>query len=155
MNLRRPTVIALTCAALLALAGCGSAGTSTASSAPASTTAPASTAASAGAAVTADEHANHTTLKVAVGTTISVDLHSTYWSAATSSAPDIVAPAGSPATSPSPSCRPGGGCGTVSASFTARTPGTAHLVASRTICGEALNCGPDQRTYDVTIEVTG
>jgi hypothetical protein len=153
VNLRRPTVIALTCAAaLLALAGCGSTGTSTASSAPASTAlVPTTTPA----AVSADEHANHTTLKVAVGTTISVDLHSTYWSAATSSAPDIVAPAGSPATSPSPSCRPGGGCGTVTTTFTARTPGTAHLAASRTICGEALNCGPDQRTYDVTIEVTG
>ncbi|KJS58348.1 hypothetical protein [Streptomyces rubellomurinus] len=153
MNLRRPAALALTCAAaLLALAGCGSAGPSTASSASsAAPSAPASTPA----AVTADEHADRTTLKVAAGTTVTVELHSTYWSGATSTAPDVLAPAAGPATSPSPSCRPGGGCGTVATSFTARTPGTAHLTASRTTCGEALACGPQQRTYDVTVEVTG
>ncbi|WBP85023.1 hypothetical protein [Kitasatospora cathayae] len=152
MNPRRPAALALTCAAaLLALTGCGSKGASTASSAVAPTT----TAMTTPAAVTADEHANHTTLKVAVGATVTVQLHGTYWSAATSSAPDVLAPAGSPTTVPSPSCRPGGGCGTVTTSFAARTAGTAHLTASRTACGEALNCSPDQRTYDVTIEVTG
>ncbi|MGA5821723.1 hypothetical protein ACPC54_28130 [Kitasatospora sp. NPDC094028] len=154
MNLRRPVAPALTCASVLlglalALTGCGSTGTSTA--APGSAPAPATTPA----AVTADEHADRTTLKVAAGATVTVELHSTYWSGATSSATDVLAPAAGPATSPSPSCRPGGGCGTVATTFTARTPGTAHLTATRTTCGEALACGPEQRTYDVTVEVTG
>ncbi|MEU6970402.1 hypothetical protein AB0A71_22205 [Kitasatospora aureofaciens] len=152
MNLRRPAALALTCAAaLLALTGCGSKGAATAASAPAPTT----TALITPAAVTADEHANHTTLKVAAGATVSVQLHGTYWSAVSSSAGDVLASVGAPTTAPSPSCRPGGGCGTVTTSFTARTAGTAHLTASRTACGEALNCSPDQRSYDVTVEVTG
>ncbi|MFD8705025.1 hypothetical protein ACFV1W_20780 [Kitasatospora sp. NPDC059648] len=152
MNLRRPAALALTCAAaLLALTGCGSKGAATAASAPAPTT----KAVTAPAAVTADEKANRTTLKVAVGATVSVQLHGTYWSAVASSAADVLTPAGAPTTAPSPSCRPGGGCGTVTTSFAARTAGTAHLTASRTACGEALNCAPDQRSYDVTIEVTG
>ncbi|MBD0692760.1 hypothetical protein [Streptomyces sp. CBMA123] len=152
MTLRRPAALALTCAAaLLALAGCGSTHASTAASAPA----PTITVVTPPAAVTADEKANHTTVKVAVGAAVSVELHGTYWSAAASSAPDVLSPAGSPTTAPSPSCRPGGGCGTVTTTFAARTAGTAHLTASRTVCGEALNCAPDQRSYDVTIEVTG
>ncbi|MER7674545.1 hypothetical protein ABTY61_39630 [Kitasatospora sp. NPDC096128] len=150
MTPRRPIALALGCAAaLLALAGCGSTHTTAAASAPTAT------ALTTPAAVTADEKADRTTVKVAVGATVSVELHATYWSAATSSAPDVLSPAGAPTTVPSPSCRPGGGCGTVTTSFTARTAGTAHLTASRTVCGEALNCSPDQRIYDVTIEVTG
>ncbi|MFI6156444.1 hypothetical protein ACIBCA_27580 [Kitasatospora sp. NPDC051170] len=156
MNLRRPATLALTCASALlglALTGCGSTGSAASASAPASTSTPA--------AVTAGEDANRTTVKVAVGTTVTVELHSTYWSPAASSAPEVLAPTGSPsptaspAASPSPSCRPGGGCGTVATSFTARTPGTAHLTASRTVCGEALLCAPGQRTYDLTVDVTG
>ncbi|MFD7449137.1 hypothetical protein [Kitasatospora sp. NPDC059827] len=149
MNLGRPLTLALGCAAaLLALTGCGSTG----ASAPASPTALVTIKP---AAVTADEKANHTTVKATVGATVSVELQGTYWSAATSSAPEVLSPVGSPTTAPSPSCRPGGGCGTVITSFTARTAGTAHLTASRTVCGEALNCTPKQRGYDVTVEVTG
>ncbi|MFJ4183996.1 hypothetical protein [Kitasatospora sp. NPDC089509] len=150
MTLRRPAALALSCAAaLLALAGCGSTGgTSTAESATALVV-------SRPAPVTADEHADRTTVKAVVGATVSVELHSTYWSAATSSAPDVVTATGAPTTTPAPSCRPGGGCGTVTTTFTAHKAGTVHLTASRSVCGEALSCAPDQRVYDVTIEVTG
>ncbi|MEU4117110.1 hypothetical protein AB0F71_21745 [Kitasatospora sp. NPDC028055] len=154
MKLNRPAVLVLGCAAaLLALTGCGSTGPSTAASAPAPTVTAVTTPAAV--TVTADEKANHTTVKVSVGATVSVELQGTYWSGATSSAPAVVAPTGSPTTAPSPSCRPGGGCGTVTTSFTARTAGTAHLTAFRTVCGEALNCTPNQRSYDVTVEVAG
>ncbi|MGW2250083.1 hypothetical protein ACWCXH_07775 [Kitasatospora sp. NPDC001660] len=151
MNLRRPATLALA-SALLALTGCASTGAST--GAGPSTTVVASPTPSP-AAVTVDEHADHTTVKVPVGSTVTVELHSTYWSAPTSSAADIAAPSGTPTTAPSPSCRPGAGCGTVTTAFTAHAAGTAHLTATRTVCGEALACGPDQRTYDVTVEVTG
>ncbi|MFD4656309.1 hypothetical protein ACFWP2_11850 [Kitasatospora sp. NPDC058444] len=147
MHPRRPAALALA-AALLTLAGCASTGTGP--------SAPAATSAAPGpATVTVDEHADHTTLKAAVGATVTLVLHSTYWSAATSSAPDVLTPDGAPTTTPSPSCRPGGGCGAVTASFTARAPGTARLTATRTSCGEALNCPPEQRGYEVTVEVTG
>ncbi|MFJ9458579.1 hypothetical protein ACIRST_26240 [Kitasatospora sp. NPDC101447] len=155
MNPRRPAALALA-AALLALTGCAS----TASKTPASgASAPSASAPSSSAPTPAvlavDEHVGGSTLKAAVGTTLTLALHSTYWSAATSSAPDVVAPTGTPTTAPSPSCRPGGGCGTVTTTFTARAPGTAHLTATRTSCGEARECPPDQRTYEVTVEVTG
>ncbi|MFJ9446965.1 hypothetical protein ACIRRH_34705 [Kitasatospora sp. NPDC101235] len=145
MNPRRPAALALA-AALLTLAGCASAETGpSAHAATPATPGPAT--------VTVDEHADRTTLKAAVGTTVTLALHSTYWSAATSSAPEVLAPDGAPSTAPSPSCRPGGGCGTVTAAFTARAPGTARLTATRTSCGEALNCPPEQRTYEVTVDV--
>lgn len=145
MNPRRPAALALA-AALLALTGCA---------ATASNTSAPGTSVPAPAVLAVDEHAGGSTLKAAVGTTLTLALHSTYWSAATSSAPDVVAPTGTPTTAPSPSCRPGGGCGTVTTTFTAHAPGTAHLTATRTSCGEARECPPDQRTYEVTVEVTG
>ncbi|MFJ9693845.1 hypothetical protein [Kitasatospora sp. NPDC101183] len=164
MNLSRPAALALTgaCAALaLALAGCGPSTPAPAGPTPAivvtpsPTATPTPTTTTTAKAVTADENTNRTTLKVTVGTTVTVDLHSTYWSPVASSAPDVLAPTGTPSTSAGPTCRPGAGCGTVAAAFTARTPGTAHLTASRTVCGEALLCSPGQRGYDVVVEVTG
>ncbi|MGK4585804.1 hypothetical protein [Kitasatospora sp. HPMI-4] len=140
MPLKRTAAVAL---ALLGLAGC------------ASTTTVRSTPAPSPSEVVLDENADHTTVKVGVGTRIRVELHSTYWSGAASSATALVAPSGSPETSPAPSCRPGGGCGTVSSAFVARATGSALLTADRTSCGEAMNCPPGHRTYRVTIEVTG
>ncbi|MER7580226.1 hypothetical protein [Kitasatospora sp. NPDC097691] len=161
MNPRRPAapaLAALLAAAALTLTGCASTGTSPSATAggQGSTGSAATTpAVPSPAALTADEHADGATLKAAVGTTVTLALHSTYWSAATSSAPDVVAPTGTPTTAPSPSCRPGGGCGTVTTTFTAHAPGTARLTATRTSCGEARECPPDQRTYEVTVEVAG
>ncbi|MEV4561338.1 hypothetical protein AB0K51_30735 [Kitasatospora sp. NPDC049285] len=145
------TTAALGCAALalVALTGCGS----TATSAP-GTSAAGSTAATAGRTVALDESADRTRITVGPGTTVRVDLHSTYWSAVTSSAPDRLAPAGAPATSASPSCRPGAGCGTVTTAFTALAAGSARLTAQRTSCGEAKPCPPDQQTFTVDVEVT-
>ncbi|MFG2905462.1 hypothetical protein ACGF13_10440 [Kitasatospora sp. NPDC048286] len=147
MNPRRPAALALA-AALLSLTGCASTGTGPST--------PATTSATPGpATVTVDEHADRTTVRIAVGATLTLALHSTYWSAATSSAPEVLAADGAPSTAPSPSCRPGGGCGTVTAAFTARAAGTARLTATRTSCGEALNCPPGQRSYEVTVDVEG
>ncbi len=96
------------------------------------------------------------TVAVKVGTTIRVVLHSTYWSPATSSAPAIVAPTADPTVSPAPpgTCLPGIGCGTVTSTFAASAPGDAVLTASRTVCGEALNCKPADRLWTVSLRVT-
>ncbi len=139
-------------ATLLAVAGCGSSTGAGAGVSVSVITSPTSSA-SAG-AVTVDEKADRTTVQATVGATVRVQLHSSYWSAVGSSAPQLLAPDGSSA-SPSPSCRPGGGCATVTSTFTARQPGTVQLTADRTSCGEAMPCSPDQQHFAVTVEITG
>ncbi|MCD0484177.1 protease inhibitor I42 family protein [Streptacidiphilus sp. ASG 303] len=106
-------------------------------------------------AVTLDERSAGTTVRVRTGTAVTVLLHSTYWSIPAASAPKVLAPAADGATSPGATCRPGGGCGTTTARFTARQPGTARITASRRSCGEAKPCSPAQSSYDVTVAVTG
>ncbi|GAA2129926.1 hypothetical protein GCM10009760_01740 [Kitasatospora kazusensis] len=141
----RTALGALAGAAVLVLAGCGS------SSGSAGPTGPAT-------AVTLDEQANNTTVTVKAGVTVRVDLHSTYWSAVTSSAPQLLEQTGRPTVVPSPTgpaCRVGSGCGTVSTDFLAHGAGSAQLTATRTTCGEALLCAPDQRTFTVTVQITG
>ncbi|MFD8596703.1 hypothetical protein ACFV1L_17040 [Kitasatospora sp. NPDC059646] len=132
--------------ALAALAGCGSTGT-----APA----PAPAAPAGAGPVVLDESADRTRVTVAPGTTVRTELHSTYWSPATSTDPALLAPTGAPSTAPGPSCRPGGGCGTVTTAFTARTPGTVRLTAHRSSCGEAKPCAPGEQDFTVEVNVTG
>lgn len=100
-----------------------------------------------------DDNADHSTVHAAVGATVQVTLHSTFWSPLTSSAPQVLAPTGA-TTAPAPaSCHPGGGCGTVLTTFQARTAGSAQLTATRTSCGEAKPCAPGQQSYTVTVQV--
>ncbi|MFD4535285.1 hypothetical protein ACFWNL_08510 [Kitasatospora sp. NPDC058397] len=135
------TVRTLAAAALLALAaGCSS------NTGPAAPGPPAPT------ALVLDEHADGTTVRVAPGTVVRVELHSTYWSPAAGDSPRTLRPTAT-ATTPAPSCRPGGGCGRVTAGFLAASPGTARLSAHRTTCGEALACPPGQRAFTVTVTV--
>jgi hypothetical protein len=132
----------------MALAGCGS-GAGPGARVSASTTA---------APLQLTASANHTTVHATVGQTVTVDLGSTYWSALTSSAPAVLQPVeGSHpiiTSTPSSFCPPGGGCGALPSSFLAKAPGTAQLTANRHVCGEALACSPDQRTFTVTVDVT-
>lgn len=96
------------------------------------------------------------TVAVKVGTVITVVLHSTYWSPATTSAAAIVAPVAAPTVSPAPpgTCLPGIGCGTVTSTFVASAAGEAVLTASRTVCGEALNCKDADKLWTVDLHVT-
>jgi hypothetical protein len=149
----------------------GRSSASTTASTPAPTTAPASPSASgpvstpASPPVTAsppttappgtltlDEHAARTTVHLRVGAALVVRLHSTYWSTPAVSAPSVLSPAGGGST-PGGTCRPGGGCGVSSASFTAVRPGLAQVTAHRDSCGEAMRCPPGQGDYAVTIAV--
>jgi hypothetical protein len=97
------------------------------------------------------------TVSVQRGTGVVVQLHNTYWRIGGSSDPAVVRQTGSQRIAPSKpgTCLPGIGCGTVTASFRAVGPGTAHLHASRRSCGEARTCTGGQGRYDVTIRVTG
>ncbi|WP_329561355.1 hypothetical protein [Kitasatospora sp. NBC_01266] len=107
------------------------------------------------AALTLDERATGHTVRVRTGTAVLVQLHSTYWSVPTSSAPQVLTPTGRDATTPTGTCAPGVGCGLSSAGFTAARPGTAQVTAGRTSCGEAMRCLPGQGSYRVTVDVTG
>jgi hypothetical protein len=133
----------------VALAGCGSGAHPVARVSTPATAAPLQLTAS----------ANRTTVHAVVGQTVTVDLGSTYWSTITSSAPAVLQPVeGSHpiiTSSPSSFCPPGGGCGAVPSSFLAKAAGSAQLTATRHVCGEALACSPDQRSFTVTVDVTG
>lgn len=98
--------------------------------------------------------ANGQTVTVAKGREVTITLDSTYWTFQGSSNTAVLQQSGSAVVSPA-SCVPGGGCGTVTAHFRAMGPGRAVVTASRTSCGEALACGPDQSTYQITVVVTG
>jgi hypothetical protein len=105
--------------------------------------------------VVLDEHANQSTVRVVVGHQVELLLHSSYWTGFGSSRSAVVRADGPARVLPSTKkCVPGGGCAPVLATFTAMSTGTAVLSASRTSCGEALRCGPDNSHYQVTIIVT-
>jgi len=48
---------------------------------------------------------------------------------------------------------PGLGCVPVRADFTALSEGKATIAATRSVCGEALRCTPDQARFTVTVVV--
>jgi hypothetical protein len=93
---------------------------------------------------------------VKVGDAITVVLHSTYWSPASTSNAAIVAPVAAATVAPaSPgTCLPGIGCGTVTSTFVAMASGEAALSASRTVCGEARNCQDVDKSWTVDLKVT-
>lgn len=152
----RPLRTGLTCLAAAAclLTGCSgkAAGSPAATPPPDSATSPAPSSHSSRPLVL-DERTRGTTVRVTTGTLVVVRLHSTYWSVPAGSDPRVLEPSGAGIT-PASTCPPGRGCGTSSARFTARRPGTAHITARRTSCGEAMRCSPGQEHYEVTVTVT-
>ena len=97
-----------------------------------------------------------TTVRVAVGSTLVVTLHSTYWGFASPSNPAILRQVGGVTTDPvlPPACVPGAGCGTVSVTYQAAAVGQSAISASRTTCGEALSCTGTAGSYSVQVVVT-
>jgi hypothetical protein len=133
------------------MAGCGSAMPSAGGPA----TQPGGTATPSVVTVSSD-HANGRTFHVKVGERLNLILSSTYWQLRGNSAPAVLRQEGSATPLPRPSTCPkipGLGCTPVRTSFLAVAPGTAVITASRTTCGEALGCAPDQRHFRVTIVV--
>jgi hypothetical protein len=101
--------------------------------------------------VALDEMANGHTINVAPGATIDVVLHSTYWSFVQPADRGVLKADRPPTVTASSGCVPGSGCGTVTATFTAPGTGTVAIQATRTSCGEAMTCRPDQASFTVTI----
>jgi uncharacterized lipoprotein len=123
--------------ALVFAAGCSSAGTTQQST----TT------------KTVSDRNNDTTVTLHVGERLRVRLASTYWTIHTASAPTVLRSDGQPVTTPQPNgCVPGAGCGTQTATFTALKHGTATVTASRTTCGEALQCTRTNGFYTISVD---
>jgi hypothetical protein len=102
--------------------------------------------------ISIDDSANGTTVNLTTGQTIGLTLRSTYWQINDSSNSSVLALTGS-SVAPAYCLPAGSGCGTQSATFTAKSSGTVTITASRTTCGEALACQPNQETYSVTVVV--
>jgi predicted secreted protein len=49
---------------------------------------------------------------------------------------------------------PGAGCGTVTLTATAASPGTVVIIARRSSCGEAMRCRPGQDAFRLTVIVS-
>ena len=102
------------------------------------------------------DEANGTAVSARAGDRIELILSSSYWHVTGSSAPSVLRQDGSPVLLSRPrSCPeiPGLGCVPVRADFTALTDGKAAITASRSVCGEALPCEPDQTRFTVIVVV--
>lgn len=103
------------------------------------------------------DNANGTMVAVAAGDRVELILSSSYWDVAGSSAPRVLRQDGPATLMPRPSSCPenipGLGCIPVQMRFTALADGKAVVKASRTSCGEALRCGPNQARFTVTVVV--
>lgn len=90
------------------------------------------------------------------GGTVTVVLHSTYWTFAAPSNGSVVQAQGAPVVvADRQGCVPGGGCGTVTAKYAAVGDGQATLSAHRDSCGEAMRCQGTAGDWRVTIVVAG
>jgi len=100
--------------------------------------------------------ANGRAVSARAGDRIKLILSSSYWHVTGSSAPKVLRQDGPPRLLSRPSsCTdiPGLGCTPVQADFTALTDGKAVITASRSACGEALRCKPDQTRFTVIVVV--
>jgi hypothetical protein len=101
-------------------------------------------------------NANGKAVSARAGDRIELIMSSSYWHVTGSSAPSVLRQDGPAVLLPRPrNCPaiPGLGCTPVRADFTALTTGEAVVTATRSTCGEALRCGPDQTRFAVTVVV--
>jgi hypothetical protein len=102
----------------------------------------------------ADETQNGGTLTLVRGEQLRVVLHSTYWEFAPVSDDRVLRLVAGPTGAAGGGCVPGGGCGTVTATYQAVATGSATITASRRLCGEALRCRPDQASFILSVVVS-
>ena len=109
-----------------------------------------------GAVIVVRDDANGKTVSARAGDRIELILSSSYWHVTGSSAPSVLRQDGPPVLLSRPRrCPdiPGLGCNPVRADFTALADGKAVITASRSSCGEALRCNPDQTRFKVMVAV--
>lgn len=96
---------------------------------------------------------NGRSVSIAQGARLTVVLGSTSWAFQGSSNTAVVRQVGDPLVKPGGTCPAGGGCGTASQTYEAVGTGQAQITATRTSCGDAGACTPEQANYRVTITV--
>lgn len=96
---------------------------------------------------------NGRTLSLKVGWILRIVLHSTYWQFGNPSNSAVLVPLGQPVytADQSGSCVAGQGCGTAVARFRVVGRGRSVVTASRTVCGEAVQCTANQEHYAITV----
>jgi hypothetical protein len=102
------------------------------------------------------DNANGEAVSARAGDRIELILSSSYWHVTGSPAPSVLRQDGPPVLLSRPSnCPdiPGLGCTPVRADFTALADGKAVITASRSACGEARRCMPNQTRFTVTVDV--
>lgn len=107
------------------------------------------------------EPSNGKIISIKAGSAFSIVLHSTYWQYDPLIATKAIQATGQPVgariapgpTAPRACSHAGSGCGTVTWKFKAKSIGLATITASRTSCGEALQCVGSQGLYSVKIKV--
>jgi hypothetical protein len=107
--------------------------------------------------VVARDNSNGKTVRVSVGERLELILASNYWNVDPSPSPAVLRQDGDTTDLAPPSgclSMPGAGCVPEQTSFTALAPGTVVITASRTSCGEAMACRPDQRHFRLTVIVS-
>ncbi len=110
---------------------------------------------------TLNENSANKVYAVKVGSHLTLTLHSMYWSLTSVPKSSGVAQVGGVLskpilpgpTAPNGCGLPGMGCGTQTWNFVAKKVGTFSIAASRTSCGEALQCTGTQGEYVVRIQV--
>jgi len=94
------------------------------------------------------------TVRLRRGQQLRVVLHSTYWQFQKAPNPSVLRLERAPKVRPRLSgCVPGGGCGTVTATYLAAARGSSTVSAERSSCGEAMGCTPDAGRYTVRVVV--
>jgi hypothetical protein len=137
MPFRRPAVAF---AVLFVLLGCASGGAGNAATSPLPV-------------VHASEKQDGGTVMLRRGQRLRVVLHSTYWELKGVSVPAVLRLVGQPVVTPKPGCVPGQGCGTVIATYIAKTLGSSVVTAERTSCGEAMGCTAAAGKFTLTVAV--
>ncbi len=101
------------------------------------------------------------TVVVKLGSRVELSLHSMYWQLSVPAKSSSLTSKGAPSLKPilpgptAPAgCRiAGSGCGTQTWIFAATKVGLTHLVASRTTCGEAMQCTGANGRFTVSVKV--
>jgi hypothetical protein len=103
---------------------------------------------------TVTDKSSGTTMSLHVGDRLRVVLGSTYWRFRGLPTNPAVKSAGSTSIRPDRDCLPGGGCGTVVHQYSAIGTGRATITATRTSCGEAMACSPEQGKFTLIVSVS-
>ena len=134
----------------LALTSCHGGTTKAVVASPAATASPPPSS-----SVTVSEADNGRTISVRRADRVTAVLHSTYWTFGKPSDEGVLLAEGDAVTRPQvQGCVPGQGCGTVTVRYLAVGAGRSVIGATRSTCGEALRCAPNQGSWRVTVVVS-